>query len=129
MTFSVELVIGILSLLGVVAAAYIGLRGRKDEVSATQTKTLMDGQDRRIERLEGRLDRVEADLDQARNLLRDERTHSWSVRKALRVGIEFVDNVRWWEESGRIGPLPKYPPTDKWLTLLERPRHPPDEHS
>lgn len=126
MTLSTDVIIGALSLIGVVFAAYLGLRGRRDEVSATQTKTLLEGQDKRIERLESRLDTVERQLREAHVELSDEQSHSWQLRKSLRGGVEFVESVRLWDEGGRIGPLPKFPPVDRWLILLERPRRPPD---
>lgn len=124
---SVDIVVALVAAAALVLGGILGLRGKRDEASAAQTKTLLDGQDKRIERLESRLDRVEKELSDTKVELTAEQTHSWWLRKYLRGAVEFVESVRLWDEGGRVGALPVFPPVDRWLIVLERPRRPPDK--
>lgn len=130
------IIVGLLSLVGVLAGNWINRASRKEEISATETETLVRGQDSRIKALEARLDKVESDLAETRSDLRQERAHTDrlglhtdQLSQAFRDALSWVDAAISWMYEENTGPPPERPDFQRWKDVLDqpRPRRPPSD--
>lgn len=128
MSIPPELAIGIFSGIVGVAVALIGWFGRKDEVKAQSYKNLFEGQDKRIDRLENRLEKVEIELRDTKVELSAEQATVWTLRRHLDEAIDFFDELASIRMDVR-GILPPVPDVDRWRydMLPGRGRGVPDE--
>lgn len=128
MSIPPELAIGIFSGIVGVVVALIGWFGRKDEVKAQSYKNLFEGQDKRIDRLESRLEKVEIELRDTKVELSAEQATVWALRRHLGEAVDFFDELALISMDVR-GILPPVPDVDRWRAAMlpSRGRGVPDE--
>ena len=128
MPMSPELALGILTGITGIVVALIGWFGRKDEVKAQSYKNLFEGQDKRIDRLENRLEKVEVELRDTKVELSAEQATVWALRRHLGEAVDFFDELAMISMDVR-GILPPVPDVDRWRPdmLPSRGRGAPDE--
>ena len=88
-----EIIVGIIAAVAAVAGAVIGLLGKRDETKQSASEALINGQATRIDRLEGRLDSVEAALRETRAELHAIQSHAGDLRDALRRALAWIAEV------------------------------------
>lgn len=126
---------GIIGVISIAISGWLTLRGKREEVAATQADALIRSQGERIQKQEERLDKLEAQMVQLRqeaDAARDEaRVANADRMKAARAVDELVDIVRGVDQWITGGAKP--PPPDIDLRAVERvqmdlarPRRPPD---
>lgn len=123
-----EIVVGIIAGVAGVAGAVIGFLGKKDETKQSASEALINGQGVRIERLESRLDSVEAALRETRAELYAIQSHAGDLRDALRRALAWIADAVEHLASPDTVPEPPVPDVDEWRALLESPprsRNPP----
>ena len=124
-----EIVVGIIAGVAGVAGAVIGFLGKKDETRQSASETLINGQDARIKRLEGRLDLVEAALRETRAELHAIQSHAGDLRDALRRALAWIADALAHLASPETVPEPPAPDVEEWRALIEEPaprsRNPP----
>lgn len=125
---STEIIVAIISLIGGVLVAIVGWVSRKDETTATASETLIKGQSDRIDKLEGRLDTVEAALQDTRAELQAIQSHAGDQRDALRRALAWIAEVM--EHLASPDTISPPPPPDvaAWQSLIDSPpraRNPP----
>ena len=125
---SPELALGILTGITGIVVALIGWFGRKDEVKAQSYKNLFEGQDKRIDRLESRLEKVEVELRDTKIELSAEQATVWTLRKYLGEAVDFFDELAT-VRMNVSGILPPVPDVDRWRSAMlpGRGRGVPDE--
>lgn len=123
-----EIIVGIIAGIAGVAGAVIGFLGKKDETKQSASEALINGQASRIDRLEGRLDSVEAALRETRAELNAIQSHAGDLRDALRRALAWIAEVRDHLASPDTVPAPPDPDVEAWQELIDshpRVRHPP----
>lgn len=124
-----EILVGLISLIGGIIVAAIGWLGRRDETTATASETLINGQSKRIDSLETRLDTVESALKETRDELRAIQSHAGDLRDALRKALAWIaEALEHFRSPDNIAP-PAEPDVQSWWDLVESPpraRNPPD---
>ena len=125
---SPELALGILTGITGIVVALIGWFGRKDEVKAQSYKNLFEGQDKRIARLESRLEKVEVELRDTKIELSAEQATVWTLKKYLGEAVDFFDELAT-VRMNVSGVLPPGPDVDRWRSAMlpSRGRGVPDE--
>lgn len=126
---TIDVVVAMLSLAGVLGAAIIAWLGRRDETTASASETLITGQSVRIDKLETRLDSVEADLRATRVELQEIQSHAGDLRDALRRALAWIaEALEHMATPGAIAP-PRPPDMEAWQALIDSPpraRNPPN---
>ena len=124
-----EIVVGIIAGVAGVAGAIIGLLGKRDETKQSASEALINGQASRIDRLEGRLDSVEAALRETRSELHAIQSHAGDLRDALRRALAWIADAVEHLASPDTVPEPPMPDVEEWRALIEesppRSRNPP----
>lgn len=123
-----EIVVGIVAGVATLATAVIGLLGKRDETSQSASEALISGQATRIDRLEGRLDSVEAALRETRNELHAIQSHAGDLRDALRRALIWIGEVLEHLASPDTIAPPPAPDVEEWQSLVDTPpraRNPP----
>lgn len=124
-----EIIVGTIAGIAGVAGAIIGLLGKKDETRQSASEALINGQGKRIERLEGRLDTVEEALRQTRAELNAIQSHAGDLRDALRRALAWIADALAYLASPETVPEPPAPDVEEWRALIEEPvprsRNPP----
>lgn len=123
-----EIVVGIVAGVATLATAVIGLLGKRDETSQSASEALISGQATRIDRLEGRLDSVEAALRETRNELHAIQSHAGDLRDALRRALAWIGEVLEHMASPETIAPPPAPDVEAWQQLVDTPpraRNPP----
>lgn len=123
-----EIVVGIIAGIAGVAGAIIGFLGKRDETRQSASEALITGQASRIDRLEGRLDTVEAALRETRNELYAIQSHAGDLRDALRRALAWIAETLEHQASPDTIAAPPAPDIDTWQALVDTPpraRNPP----
>ena len=123
-----EIVVGIIAGIAGVAGAIIGFLGKRDETRQSASEALITGQASRIDRLEGRLDTVEAALRETRNELHAIQSHAGDLRDALRRALDWIAETLEHQASPDTIAAPPAPDIDTWQALVDTPpraRNPP----
>ena len=90
-----------------IIVAWLGLKGRKEETSATFNDSLLQRQGDRIASLEQRLDGVEDRLRETESKLRVEEDRTHILRRALEDSIEWLREFVDWARRGSVGSPPE----------------------
>ena len=125
-----EIVVGIIAGIAGVAGAIIGFLGKRDETRQSASEALITGQASRIDRLEGRLDTVEAALRETRNELHAIQSHAGDLRDALRRALAWIAETLEHQASPDTIAAPPAPDIDTWQALVDMPpraRNPPKQ--
>ena len=123
-----EIVVGIIAGIAGVAGAIIGFLGKRDETRQSASEALITGQASRIDRLEGRLDAVEAALRETRAELHAVQSHAGDLRDALRRALAWIAETLEHQASPDTIAAPPAPDIDTWQALVDSPpraRNPP----
>ena len=123
-----EIVVGIIAGTAGVVGAIIGLLGKKDETKQNASEALISGQATRIDRLESRLDSVEAALQETRQELHAIQSHAGDLRDALRRALIWIGEVLEHLASPDTIAAPPAPDVEAWQQLVDTPpraRNPP----
>ena len=123
-----EIVVGIIAGIAGVAGAIIGFLGKRDETKQSASEALINGQATRIDRLEGRLDSVEAALRETRQELHAIQSHAGDLRDALRRALAWIGEVLEHLASPDTIAPPPPPDVEEWQSLVDSPpraRNPP----
>lgn len=123
-----EIVVGIIAGIAGVAGAIIGFLGKRDETRQSASEALITGQASRIDRLEGRLDTVEAALRETRADLHAIQSHAGDLRDALRRALAWIAETLEHQASPDTIAAPPAPDIDTWQALVDTPpraRNPP----
>ncbi|WCZ37867.1 hypothetical protein [Corynebacterium jeddahense] len=123
-----EIVVGIIAGIAGVAGAIIGFLGKRDETRQSASEALITGQASRIDRLEGRLDAVEAALRETRAELHAVQSHAGDLRDALRRALAWIAETLEHQASPDTIAAPPAPDIDTWQALVDTPpraRNPP----
>lgn len=120
-----ELIIGLATAAVGVITGLLGLRGKKQEASATSLTAMMSKQSDRIDKLWARLDAVERDLRETRRELTEEQEVGHTLRRVLADAYNWLLEWSAWAGSDRrhAPPSPDLTGIEK---ALERARNPPD---
>lgn len=102
-----DLLTALIGLAGGTIVAWIGLRGRKTEVSTSFNDNLLQRQDNRIGKLETRIDVVEQRLRETEDQLRLEEDKTYSLRRALVNAVDWLREFVDWARGGAVGNAPE----------------------
>ena len=122
-----ELIIGLATAAVGIITGMLGLRGKKEETSATSLTAMMNKQGDRIDSLWARLDVVERDLRETRRELSEEREVGYTLRRLLADAFDWLLDWSAWASSDR-----KHAPPSPDLAGIEnalrqpRARNPPE---
>ena len=122
-----ELIIGLATAAVGIITGLLGLRGKKEETSATSLTAMMNKQGDRIDSLWARLDVVERDLRETRRELSEEREVGYTLRRLLADAFDWLLDWSAWASSDR-----RHAPPSPDLTGIEdalrqpRARNPPE---
>lgn len=123
-----EIIVGIIAGIAGVAGAIIGFLGKRDETQQSASESLINGQSKRIDSLETRLDTVESALSETRAELRAIQSHAGDLRDALRKALAWIaEALEHFQSPESIAP-PAEPDVQTWWDLVESPpraRNPP----
>ena len=115
-----ELIIGLATAAVGIITGLLGLRGKKEETSATSLTAMMNKQGDRIDSLWARLDVVERDLRETRRELSEEREVGYTLRRVLADAYDWLLEWSAWAGSDR-----KNAPPSPDLTGIEKALWPP----
>lgn len=90
-----------------IIVAWLGLKGRKEETSATFNDSLLQRQGDRIASLEHRLDGVEDRLRETESKLRMEEDRTHLLRRGLTDAIDWLREFIDWARCGAEGAAPE----------------------
>ena len=121
-----ELIIGLATAAVGIITGLLGLRGKKEETSATSLTAMMNKQGDRIDSLWARLDVVERDLRETRRELSEEREVGHTLRRLLADAFDWLVEWSSWASSDRRRDPPQ-PDLGLIEEALRRARKPPDE--
>ena len=124
MSVETQLFVAIITAVGGVVVAIVGLAGRNKETTAAETTALITGQAERIDRLEERLDKVEKELTTTRYDLWRYQTHANALRHALNKALVWIGDAVEWINGPRTTEPPTPPNSEAWQTLIESPPRP-----
>lgn len=122
-----EVIVGLATAAVGIITGLLGLRGKKEETSATSLTAMMAEQSGRIDKLWARLDTVEADLQATRRELAEEQEVGYSLRRLLSDAFDWLLEWSAWASSDR-----RHDPPSPDLTGIEdalrqpRARNPPE---
>lgn len=122
-----ELIIGLATAAVGIITGLLGLRGKKEETSATSLTAMMAEQSGRIDKLWARLDTVERDLRTTRRELAEEQEVGHTLRRILADAYDWLLDWSAWASSDR-----KHAPPSPDLAGIEdalrqpRTRNPPE---
>ncbi|MBA1835464.1 hypothetical protein [Corynebacterium wankanglinii] len=116
-----EIVVGIIAGIAGVAGAIIGFLGKRDETKQNASEALITGQASRIDRLETRLDSMEAALRETRNELHAIQSHAGDLRDALRRALAWIAETLEHQASPDAVAAPPAPDIDTWQALVDTP--------
>lgn len=124
-----ELIIGLATAAVGIITGLLGLRGKKEETSATSLTAMMEEQSGRIDKLWARLDTVEADLRKTRRELAEEQQVGYSLRRILADAYDWLLEWAAWASSDRrhAPPSPDLAGIEGALRHTPRARNPPPE--
>ena len=125
MTLPNELVVGLATAAVGIITGFLGLRGKKQETSATSLTAMMTEQSKRIDSLWARLDAVEKDLRATRRELTEEQEQAHSLRRLLADAFDWLLEWSAWAASDRRRDPPQ-PDLRLIEEALERARRPPE---
>ena len=114
MTMTNELIIGLATAAVGIITGLLGLRGKKQETSATSLTAMMEKQGDRIDKLWARLDAVERDLRETRRELTEEQEVGHTLRRVLADAYAWLLEWSAWAASDR-----KQAPPSPDLTGIE----------
>ena len=120
-----ELIIGLSTAAVGIITGLLGLRGKKEETSATSLTAMMAEQSGRIDKLWARLDDVERDLRKTRRELAEEQEVGHSLRRLLADAFDWLLEWSAWASSDRRH-APPSPDLTGIENALERARNPPE---
>ena len=115
-----ELIIGLATAAVGIITGLLGLRGKKEETSATSLTAMMNKQGDRIDSLWARLDVVERDLRETRRELSEEQEVGYTLRRVLADAYAWLLDWSAWAASDR-----KHAPPSPDLTGIENALRPP----
>ena len=122
-----ELIIGLATAAVGIITGLLGLRGKKEESSATSLTAMMNKQSDRIDKLWERLDTVERNLQATRRELTEEQEVGHTLRRVLADAYAWLLEWSAWAASDR-----RHAPPSPDLTGIEdalrqpRARNPPE---
>lgn len=122
-----EVIVGLATAAVGIITGLLGLRGKKEETSATSLTAMMAEQSKRIDKLWARLDTVERDLHATRRELTEEQEQAHSLRRLLQDAFDWLLEWSAWASSDR-----KHAPPSPDLSGIEdalrqpRARNPPE---
>lgn len=119
MSVETQLFVAIITAVGGIVVAIVGLAGRNKETTAAETTALITGQAERIDRLEERLDKVEKELTTTRYDLWRYQTHANALRHALTKALVWIGDAVEWINGPRTSEPPTPPNSEAWQTLIE----------
>ena len=119
MSIETQLFVAIITAVGGVIVAVVGLAGRNKETTAAETTALITGQAERIDRLEERLDKVEKELTTTRYDLWRYQTHANALRHALTKALVWIGDAVEWINGPRTTAPPTPPNSDAWRDLID----------
>ena len=120
-----ELIIGLSTAAVGIITGLLGLRGKKEETSATSLTAMMNKQGDRIDSLWARLDVVERDLRETRRELSEEREVGHTLRRLLADAFDWLVEWSSWASSDRRRDPPQ-PDLGLIEEALQRARRPPE---
>ena len=120
-----ELIIGLSTAAVGIITGLLGLRGKKEETSATSLTAMMTKQGDRIDSLWARLDVVERDLRETRRELSEEREVGHTLRRLLADAFDWLVEWSSWASSDRRRDPPQ-PDLGLIEEALQRARRPPE---
>lgn len=120
-----EVIVGLATAAVGIITGLLGLRGKKEETSATSLTAMMAEQSGRIDKLWARLDDVERDLRETRRELAAEQEQAHSLRRLLQDAFDWLLEWSAWASSDRRRDPPS-PDLRLIEEALERARNPPD---
>lgn len=120
-----ELIIGLATAAVGIFTGLLGLRGKKEESSATSLTAMMAEQSGRIDKLWARLDTVERDLRTTRCELAEEREAGHTLRRVLADAYDWLLEWATWASSDRRRDPPQ-PDLGVIEESLKRARKPPE---
>ena len=122
-----ELIIGLATAAVGIITGLLGLRGKKEETSATSLTAMMNKQGDRIDSLWARLDVVERDLRETRRELSEEREVGYTLRRLLADAFDWLLEWSAWAASDQK-PAPPSPDLTGIENAMRQPRarNPPD---
>ena len=109
-----ELIIGLSTAAVGIITGLLGLRGKKQETSATSLTAMMEKQGDRIDKLWARLDAVERDLRETRRELTEEQEVGHTLRRVLADAYAWLLEWSAWAAADR-----KQAPPSPDLTGIE----------
>lgn len=125
---SVEIWVAIITVIGGLGVAAVGKFGRRDETRTAAADSLINGQSKRIDNLENRLDTVEAALQSTRAELHKIQSHAGDLRDALRGALNWIARaLEHFNAPSHFAP-PAAPDVERWQKLIDSPpraRNPP----
>ena len=122
-----ELIIGLATAAVGIITGLLGLRGKKQETSATSLTAMMNKQSERIDKLWARLDAVEKDLRATHRELTKEKAQGHYLRRLLADACDWLREWSTWAESDRRHAPPSPDLTDIENALRQpRARNPPE---
>jgi hypothetical protein len=116
-----ELIIGLATAAVGIITGLLGLRGKKEETSATSLTAMMNKQGDRIDSLWARLDVVERDLRETRRELSEEREVGYTLRRVLADAYDWLLDWSAWASSDQK-PAPPSPDLTGIENALRQPR-------
>lgn len=119
MSIETQLFVAIITAVGTILVAVVGLAGRNKETTAAETTALITGQAERIDRLEERLDKVEKELTTTRYDLWRYQSHANALRLALNKALVWIGDAVEWINGPRTTEPPTPPNSDAWHDLIE----------
>ena len=96
-----EVIVGLATAAVGIITGLLGLRGKKEETSATSLTAMMAEQSKRIDKLWARLDTVERDLHATRRELTEEQEQAHSLRRLLQDAFDWLLEWSAWASSDR----------------------------
>lgn len=126
-TIDNAVIVGLLSLTGVLVGHFFNRQGRREEVSASESDSLLQRQGDQIERLVDDQRWMRKRLDRLEQELWAEREHGQTVVRFLVVHVEWGEDMVRWLRGDRSAPYPSPPDFVAARKLLDspRPRRPP----
>lgn len=119
MSVETQLFVAVITAIGGIVVAVVGLAGRNKETTAAETTALITGQAERIDRLEERLDKVEKELTTTRYDLWRFQAHANALRHALNKALTWIADAVEWINGPRTTEPPTPPNSDAWHDLIE----------
>lgn len=101
-----QIVVALIALVSGSVAAWLALRGKREEVQESKYRALVEGQGAWMDRMEARLAKVEESNATLHALYRREEEHKQMLRLALRRAVESIRQLTEWASGPRTAPEP-----------------------